>query len=545
MKRPLRVQLVAELTAAVIAAGAGIAIAAEPNSTGSPSPVAAVAQTSVRPAFASGRVLVKFARATSASARAQLERSNHARTVGSIHGLGVHVLEVSSGSEGKVIAALQHSGKVVYAERDGIVHASDVVPNDPYWSKQWGESLIHATTAWGTTTGSSSVVVAVLDTGVNTALNEFAGRTLPGYNFVANSTNVTDDNSHGTAAAGVALAQGNNATGVAGLCWSCDLLPVKVLDSTGGGTDSVTATGITWAVDHGAKILSLSLGGTATSATLANAVSYAQSHGALVVAAAGNNSSSAAFYPAAYPGVLSVAATDQYDALYSYSDFGAWVDVAAPGSNYSTWPSGSIYLFGGTSSATPVVAGLAGLLFSANPSATAADVTNAITTTTDPLTSGSIATGRVNAAKAMALLAGAPPTAPSPSASPTPTPTSTTAPPSPTPSPTATATATSPAPAPTPSAGPTATSVTYGGNVTATSSKSFALTTSGGMVSAKVTGMSGNVTVSIVASGATLASATGASGVSITATVPAGGFTVVVKGAGTKTKFQLSVGYFA
>ena len=543
MKRPLRAQLVAELTAAVIAAGAGVAFAAAPASQAAPASSATVAHTSARPAFASGRVLVKFAPGTSASARAQLERNNHAWSVGSIHGLGVHVLEVPSGNEAKVIAALQHSGKVDYAERDGVVQASDVVPNDPYWSKQWGESLIHATTAWGTTTGSTSVVVAVLDTGVNTTLSEFAGRALPGYNFVANSTNVTDDNSHGTAAAGVALAQGNNATGVAGMCWSCELLPVKVLDSTGAGTDSLTASGITWAVDHGAKVLSLSLGGTATSATLANAVSYAQSHGALVVAAAGNNSSSAAFYPAAYPGVLSVAATDQYDGLYRYSDFGSWVDVAAPGSNYSTWPSGSIYLFGGTSSATPVVAGLAGLLFSADPSATAADVTNAITTTTDPLTSGSIATGRVNAANAMALLAGAPATEPSPSASPTPSPTATTASPSPTPSPTATAT--SPAPAPTPSSSPTATTVGYGGNVTATSSKSFPLTTSGGTVTAKVTGMAGNVTVSIVASGATLASATGPSGVTISATVPAGGFTVVVKGAGTKTKFQLSVTYFA
>lgn len=542
MKRRLRAQLVAELTAAVIATGAGVAIASGPDSSGSTSvPAASVARTSDRATFAPGHVLVKFAPGTTASGRAQLERSNHARLVGSIGRLDVDVLGVPAGTEGNVVAALQRSGKVIYAERDGVVQASDVVPNDPYWSKQWGESLIHATTAWGTTTGSSSVVIAVLDTGVNTSLGEFAGRTLPGYNFVANSTNVTDDNSHGTAAAGVALAQGNNGTGVAGICWACDLLPVKVLDSTGAGTDSLTASGITWAVDHGAKVVSLSLGGTATSTTLANAVSYAQSRGALVVAAAGNNSSSAAFYPAAYPGVLSVAATDQYDALYSYSDFGSWVDVAAPGSNYSTWPSGSIYLFGGTSSATPVVAGLAGLLFSANSTATAADVSNAIMTTTDPLSTGSIARGRVNAANAMAALTGGAQAPPSPSPSPTSTPSS----PSPSPTPSPTATSTPPAPSPSPSSTPTATTVSYGGNVTSTSAKSFGLTTSGGPVSAKVTGVTGNITVSIVSSGATLSSVTGPSGVTAAATVPAGGFSVVVKGAGSKTKFQLSVTYFS
>lgn len=529
-------------TVAVVAmgtAGGTVAASAAGDAHLSPAvPSVHVAQMSSTPHYAAGRVLVKFSPSASARQRSRLEATNHARTIGHIRDLGASVLKVPAGAERRVVHALESSGKVTYAERDGVVAGTDVTPNDPYWTKQWGENLIHAQTAWSTTAGSSSVVVAILDTGMNSALPEFSGRVVAGYNFVANNADTTDDNSHGTAAAGVALAQGNNGTDVAGLCWSCTIMPVKVLDANAAGNDSITASGITWAVDHGAKILSLSLGGTATSTTLSNAVSYAENHGALVVAAAGNNSSSAAFYPAAYPGVLSVAATDQYDALYSYSDYGSWVDVAAPGSNYSTWPSGNVYLFGGTSSATPVVAGLAGLLWSASPSLTETGITNVLMSTADPLKTGVVGGGRVNAASAMAAVTGTPATT-----SPSPSPSATgSVSPSPSPSPSVSST---PTPAPTQPA-PTATTTSFGGNVTGTWSKSLALTTSGGATSATVTGNSAPVSVSIVdASGTTVATATGGSGISVSATLPAGSFSVVIQGTGKKTKFQASVTYFA
>jgi subtilisin family serine protease len=265
-------------------------------------------------------------------------------------------------------------------------------------------------------------------------------------------------------------------------------------------------------------------------------VSYAQSKGALVVAAAGNNSSNAPFYPASYPGVLSVAASDQFDKLFSYSDFGSWVDVAAPGSNYTVAPSGNSYNFGGTSSASPLVAGIAGLLLSAVPAATAADVAAAITQTTDPLTAGAVASGRVNAASAMAAISGG-----SPTASPSPTATATASP-----SPTATATASPTPTATTASPARTATTAIFSGNVPASGSKSYSLSTSGGVVTASVSGVTADVTIALVSStGSTVASAAGGSGTAVSGTLPPGPFTIVVSSAAARAKFRLSVAYYA
>ncbi|HVU75027.1 MAG TPA: S8 family serine peptidase [Mycobacteriales bacterium] len=467
-----------------------------------------------------------------------------------IDALGVQVLHVPAGAEAHVVAALLKSGRVTFAERDAVVHGSDVTPNDPYWAKQTGEAKLHAPAAWSTSTGSSAITVAVLDSGLTTSQVEYAGRVVPGYNAITGTSDVTDDNSHGSAATSIALAAGNNGTSIAGLCWQCKVMPVKVLDANATGTDSTVAAGVTWAVDHGAKVLNLSLGGTSTSTVLSNAIAYANSHGALVVAAAGNNSSTAPFYPAAYPGVLAVAATDTTDTLYSYSDSGSWVDVAAPGSNYGVWPSGSVFSFGGTSSASPVVAGLAGLLWSAAPTATAADIQAALTSTAVPISGGTIASGRVDAAAAMAKLTGgaqAPPSpspsaSPSPSSSPSPSASPSVAPsasPSSSPSPSL-----SPSPSSSPSASPssstpsTVTTSTSGSLPKGTASSSY--TTSGGPASVTLTSSSSSLTVTITAGGKTLASGTGTAGLTVSATVPSGSFTVTVTGA-NKAKYGISV----
>jgi len=502
--------------------------------------------TSATPQWASGRVVVEFRAGVDRMAQAALERANNATVVGTVTDLGVTVLRVPAGAEQRVVAALQHSGKAVYAERDGSVSASDVTPNDPYWPQQWGSSLIKAPAAWAVTTGNSNVTLAVLDSGLNGSLSEFAGRVVPGYNFVANNTNTSDDNSHGTAVTGIAAGAGNNGTNTAGMCWSCSIMPVKVLDSSGNGTDSGVASGVTWAVDHGARVLNLSLSGAASSTTMAHAIAYAIGKGVVVIAAAGNNSSSALSYPAAYDGVLSVAGSDQYDRLYSWSEYGSWVKVAAPGNNYSTWPSGNVYLFGGTSSATPVVAGLAALMLSANPALQSADVVNAIESTTDALQAGSVAYGRVNAAAALAAVTGGsiPVASPSPTATSTATPTAS---PSPTPTTTPTSSATptaSPTPTSTGSPSPTPTTVAYGGSLGGNGSKSWALTsTAGGPVSVTVSSAASPVTVTIKdASGATVGSASGGSGTSISALVPAGSFSLVLTGK-AKTKFQINVTY--
>jgi len=145
------------------------------------------------------------------------------------------------------------------------------------------------------------------------------------------------------------------------------LMPVKVLDSAGSGTDASVADGITWAADHGARVISMSLGSSSSSSAISNAVQYAWSRGCLIVAAAGNAGSSNFFYPAAYANVISVASTDSSDTISSFSNWGSWVKVAAPGSNiYSTYLGTGYATMSGTSMATPHVAGAAALLCAAN-----------------------------------------------------------------------------------------------------------------------------------------------------------------------------------
>src|SRR5262249_54839350 len=144
---------------------------------------------------------------------------------------------------------------VAYAEPNRSVQAL-ITPNDPQYEQQYGLPKISAPTAWNTTTGSSAVTVAVLDTGIDTSHPEFQGRILAGWNTLLNTANVTDGYGHGTHVSGIASAGGNNGIGVAGVSWSNLLLPVKVLDDGGSGTDASVAAGIVFATDHGARIIS-------------------------------------------------------------------------------------------------------------------------------------------------------------------------------------------------------------------------------------------------------------------------------------------------
>src|SRR5207302_693694 len=158
--------------------------------------------------------------------------------------------------------------------------------------------------------------------------------------------------------AGVIAARSNNHVGGAGVCWRCLVMPIKALDSKGSGDDTLIAAGIVWAVDHGAQVINLSLGGPGSSVELANALAYASAKGVVVLAAAGNAGVTTQFYPAADPQVVSVAATTVADNRYSWSNFGSWVRLAAPGCNIAPILGDGYGTFCGTSSATPVVAGL-------------------------------------------------------------------------------------------------------------------------------------------------------------------------------------------
>jgi subtilisin family serine protease len=330
----------------------------------------------------------------------ELERHFGARRVARLEPLRADVLRLGSGDPNLTLRLLRADPRVRYAELDGIVHALRV-PNDEFLPTQWSVTKTRAEQAWDLSTGSSQVVVAVLDTGIDPGQPDLRGKLVAGYDYVNNDQDPSDDNGHGTAVAGIIAANSDNQIGVAGYCWECRLMPVKVLGADGTGFVSALAQGIIWATDHGARVLNLSLGGPDKDVTLAAAAQYAWQHGVLVVAAAGNESSLTLDYPAALPNVLSVGASDQNDRLYSFSNSGA--RVAAPGENSTTARGGAYVSFLGTSSAAPVVSGIAGLAFSLVPGATPGQVQQALEATAVPMPG--VVTGRVDAYAALRALA--------------------------------------------------------------------------------------------------------------------------------------------
>jgi len=368
------------------------------------------------PEFVQGRLLVKFVDGTQPWLERKVLADAETQLEVTVRPLDVYVVDVRRGRTLDAIEELAEAPAVEYVERDAAVQSFTTTPNDTLWEQQWGPMLVRAPTAWDATMGSPGIIVAVLDTGIDSTHPDLQDAVVPGYDFVEGDAFPTDDNGHGTATAGVIGARTNNSRGQAGLCWRCSLMPIKVLNANRSGTTSAVAAGLVWAVDNGARVISMSLGGSEPTRTLAEAVDYAVRKGAVLVAAAGNESSQNLSYPAAYVGVIGVAGSDQKDVLYSWSNYGSWVPVAAPGCNIAPFLRGEYVNFCGTSAAAPVVAGIAGLALSGRPLATRTEVENALFRSANPIGT-SVRYGRVNAELTLAAL-GVKPTSPAPALSP-------------------------------------------------------------------------------------------------------------------------------
>ena len=309
------------------------------------------------------------------------------------------------------------------AEVDGVEFAEPnryretyAVPNDPSFPSQWGLTRINAPAAWDRTTGSANVTVAVLDTGIDLDHPELAPLLVQGTDMVDLGPNPTppagfrfegdfqgrdnvpqDEVGHGTHVAGTIACLSNNGVGVAGVTWACRLMPIKVLtrivnvnnpnDVRGVGSSADIAAGIRWAVDNGARVLNLSLGGSVETQVERDAVAYAIAQGAIVVAAMGNGGAAAGpSFPAAFPNVVAVGAIGTGDTRAGFSQVGPHIDVVAPGVNIlsTMWDNGFTSM-SGTSMAAPHVAGLAALILSCNRNMTGAQVADIIRQTARPL----------------------------------------------------------------------------------------------------------------------------------------------------------------
>lgn len=263
---------------------------------------------------------------------------------------------------------------------------SEYMPNDElYRDYQWNLPLIHTIEGWDITRGSDDIVVAVVDTGVDLSHPDLSGRLTDGINVIEEGP-PNDDVGHGTHVAGVIGALVDNQEGIAGMSWYSKIMPVKVLDHTGAGSTYSVAQGIIWAVDHGASVINLSLGNYAEAEFLHDAIKYAYERNVVLVAATGNDNTAKPGYPAAYPEVIAVSATNSNGNKASFSNYGDYVDVVAPGENIaSTYMHSQYAALSGTSMASPHVAALAAMVRAAHPMLNNHEIKEIIIQTTEDL----------------------------------------------------------------------------------------------------------------------------------------------------------------
>jgi subtilisin family serine protease len=336
-------------------------------------------------------VLVKFRKSSSSATRDRALQSRGGRATEQIAGTGF--VKVRTNGRADELASRLSADPAVAEVTLDYIRESSATPNDYFYSVTHDQEYLKTVRmpgAWDRSKGSLSQVVAVIDSGVNGKHPDLAGRTVAGFNALTNvgiaAGAASDDFGHGSMVAGIVAAGTNNSEGIAGVAWNAKVMPVKVLNSLGRGTDSDIVQGIKWAADHGAKILNLSLGGPTDSPALHDAVKYAAGKGAVVIVAAGNTGADRPMYPAAYSEAIAVGATDDAGRITDFSTHGSWVDLAAPGwgilSTGRPDAEGYIYYSGdGTSFAAPIVAGIAVLVRTQNPSFTPAQVASRLRST--------------------------------------------------------------------------------------------------------------------------------------------------------------------
>jgi subtilisin family serine protease len=374
----------------------------------------------------SGRLIVGFTAGTSHQRAASLVQGTGARIERRLDRIGALLIRPRHGNATKGLRdRLRHARGVRYVEPDFLV-AKSATPDDPDYAKQWAlqpiGNGIAAPSAWDRRTACS--LVATLDTGAQYTHPDLAGNIWHnphevdgngkdddhngwvddyyGVNVQQGSGNAVDGDGHGTHVAGIIAGHGNNATGIAGTCWTASVMPIRFMNSQGKGSTSDAVTGLDYAIHEHAKVVNCSFGSSSKSSALEDAVKSAESAGVLLVVAAGNNSQSIETYPE-YPAsytegnILTVAAIDDTGALASFSNFGSKsVDLAAPGDEiFSTYPTSSYKLLSGTSMAAPMVAATAAMLHAQDSHLTYSQIRSAIKASVvpDAALSGKTVTG--------------------------------------------------------------------------------------------------------------------------------------------------------